>query len=387
MSWHPLPGRVWRSILCLSVGVCLWTVGPAAAIDRVELKRDGRTIHVEGELLVEAQDGGLLLQTAEGVLWAVQPDELVGHEEDERPLRRADAEQLANSLLDELGDGFRIHTTAHYVIAYNTSKAYAQWCGALYERLYKGFHAYWGRRLEILHEPEQPLVAVVFDDQESFVGYARQELGEAAGAVIGYYSLRTNRVVMYDLTATATRGRRLGTAAQVNAVLSRPQAAATVATIIHEATHQIAFNSGVHQRYADIPMWLSEGLALYFETPDLSRQGGWRTIGAVNRPRLVRFRRNLRSRPDDALPSLIAGDERFRDTSTALDAYADAWALTYFLNKRYPDEYDAYLEAVARKRPLVYATADERVAEFRKAVGKDLDTLEREFLLYMRRVR
>ena len=34
-----------------------------------------------------------------------------------------------------------------------------------------------------------------------------------------------------------------------------------VATIIHEATHQLAYNSGMQRRYADNPMWVSEGLA------------------------------------------------------------------------------------------------------------------------------
>ena len=48
-------------------------------------------------------------------------------------------------------------------------------------------------------------------------------------------------------------------------------------TVIHEATHQIAFNCGLHTRYADNPLWLTEGMALYFETPDLRSRSGWRT--------------------------------------------------------------------------------------------------------------
>ena len=43
-----------------------------------------------------------------------------------------------------------------------------------------------------------------------------------------------------------------------------------MATIVHEATHQIAFNCGMQQRYADIPLWLCEGMAVYFEAPDLA---------------------------------------------------------------------------------------------------------------------
>ena len=66
-----------------------------------------------------------------------------------------------------------------------------------------------------------------------------------------------------------------------------------VATIIHEATHQLAFNRGLQARFADVPLWVSEGIALYFETPDLRNSRGWQTVGAVNRVRLDRFRQYL----------------------------------------------------------------------------------------------
>ena len=60
-----------------------------------------------------------------------------------------------------------------------------------------------------------------------------------------------------------------------------------VSTIVHEATHQIAFNSGLHQRLSDCPKWFSEGVAMYCETPDLKSSEGWAGIGAVNRNRLA----------------------------------------------------------------------------------------------------
>ncbi len=289
--------------------------------------------------------------------------------------------------MDELGEGFNVHTTAHYVIVYNTSRAYAQWCGALYERLYSSFYNYWERRGLELKEPDRPLVAVVFDSKATYIRYATPELGEAAGAIIGYYNLQSNRVAMFDLTRASVRGGRLGTMAQVNAVLARPEASDMVATIIHEATHQLAFNAGIHQRLADIPLWLSEGFAMYFETPDLGSNRGWRTIGAVNRPRLVRFRQSLRRRADDSLTTLMSSDDRFRDTTTALDAYAEAWALNYYLIKRYPDEYNAYLKKLAAKGPLLSDTPEERIAEFRAAFGVDLETLDRDFVDAMRRLR
>ena len=62
---------------------------------------------------------------------------------------------------------------------------------------------------------------------------------------------------------------------------------------------------------------------------------GWRGIGAVNEPRLERFQQYLSARPADSLETLIRDDRRFRDARQNIDAYAEAWALTYFLiNKR-----------------------------------------------------
>ena len=97
-------------------------------------------------------------------------------------------------------------------------------------------------------------------------------------------------------------------------MLAQPQAEPLVATIIHEATHQIAFNCGLQTRFADIPLWVSEGIAVYFETPDLTNSKGWKEIGAVNRPRLDRFREYLTRRPADSLSTLISDDTRLRDS-------------------------------------------------------------------------
>ena len=57
--------------------------------------------------------------------------------------------------------------------------------------------------------PEFPLVAIVFADQASYARFAHTELGDSASSIIGYYSLATNRMTMYDLTGIESlrRGR------------------------------------------------------------------------------------------------------------------------------------------------------------------------------------
>jgi hypothetical protein len=160
-----------------------------------------------------------------------------------------------------------------------------------------------------------------------------------------------------------------------------------VATIIHEATHQLAYNCGFHERLADIPLWVSEGLAVYFETPDLESTRGWRNIGGIHPTRLERFRQYVARRQPDSLITLITDDDRFRHPQTADDAYAEAWALTYFMIRRYANEYHEYLGLMARKAPLVEFTADERLAIFKSVFGQDLQALDAEFVDYMRTAR
>ena len=132
--------------LTFLIVLCFGWADSAAALDQVVLRREGKQIHVDGRLLVTAQDGGLLVLARDGVLWAVQPEELVEHTADDVPFEPLSAEALSRRLLAELPDGFNVHATAHYLICYNTSRAYAQWCGSLFERLYMGFTNYWTRR-------------------------------------------------------------------------------------------------------------------------------------------------------------------------------------------------------------------------------------------------
>lgn len=375
-------------VLMLALCLLAVRVGQSVAVEHVVMRRDGGERAVSGRLLLTAQNGGLLLLAPDGVLWNVEPNEIVSHKHDAEPMRPLSTDALGERLLKELPDGFDIHTTQHYLICHNTSRAYAQWCGSLFERLYKGFVNFWSRKNLKLRDPEFPLVALVFADKKSYADYARRELGEATELIIGGYSLQSNRIMMYDLTgldANRRPGERRGDAAQINQMLSR-EAERTVATIVHEATHQIVFNCGMQARYADIPRWQSEGLAVFFETPDLASSKGWRTIGAVNRLQLAGFLNYLPRRPADSLITLISSDERLLESKKAADAYAESWALSYFLIRQRPKQYVQYLKALSEKEELIQDTPEERLREFREAFG-DLDTLDADFIRQMAKLK
>lgn len=372
------------------IGAWMCLVAPVGAVEHITIKRDNIEQVVSGRTVVAAQDGGLLVQSADGVLWSIMPNEIVLKSSDDKPFEPLTGDELGKQLLKQLPKGFELYTTANYVILHNTSKPYAQWCGALFEQLYKVFTNYWTRRGFNLQKPEFPMVAIVFADQASYAAWSKPELGDAAGAIIGYYSLLSNRMTMYDLTgveALRRPGNQRSTAEQINAMLTQPQAERTVATIIHEATHQVALNTGLQTRYADVPLWVSEGIAVYFETPDMKSLKGWGNIGGINRVRLAGFRDYLSRRPAESLESLLADDKRFRDTRTGNDAYAEAWALNYFLITKKSKQYYEYTAKLSKKPVLVWDTPEGRLNEFKASFGDDLQKLDAEFIRYMATLR
>ena len=69
-----------------------------------------------------------------------------------------------------------------------------------------------------------------------------------------------------------------------------------------------------------------------------------------------------------------------------MDAYAEAWSLTYFLLHKHPKQYVEYLRLLSAKKPLIDDTPQERLAQFEHYFG-DLKQLDGEFLRYMAKLR
>jgi hypothetical protein len=111
--------------------------------------------------------------------------------------------------------------------------------------------------------------------------------------------------------------------------------------LIHETTHLLCFNTGLLSRKADVPVWVSEGLATYVEL-----WGKKSPIGAPNRPWLdclndARRAGTLRI----PITDLVASDKSFDDENTAQLSYAESWLMVHYLMKS-PDqlpEFRSYL--------------------------------------------
>ncbi len=386
----PLKAAPFRWIICLAVFASL-IPAPAWSLEHVTVALTPRDKpkRLSGEVIVKASDG-ILLKTADGGLHILLDHQIRSRDRDDKPLVMLDRKQLTEHVLAELPPGFRVHDSKNYVVCYNTTRTYAQWTSALLERLQRAFIAYWKKQGLDVKPPEHPLVVLVFANQATYAQYSREELGGAVGNVIGYYSPNSNKTVMYDLTgmqAVRREGGSRGSLHDISELLSQPQAEPLVATIVHEATHQISFNCGLQTRLVANPLWLTEGLACYFETPDLNSSRSWSGIGNVNYSRFERYVDNYDSNRVAPLSRMVGDDQMFREPETAVDMYAQAWAWNYFLIKWKPKEYAAYLKTLADKPLLVDDDPKKRLAEFRKHFGSDLRELEAEFYRRMTRVK
>lgn len=339
---------------------------------------------IQAAQILEAQDGGVVMLTRDGRLLTATPQQLKHKRQLDQSFTPLKLPELEHQLVTEFGPDFTVTQTKHFIICSQAGKRYSKWCGSLFERLYKVLHNQWNSKELPLHDPEVPMIAVIFKDRANFEQYASQILGEGASAVHGFYSIQSNRMVLYDLTAAPNERPAFTDADIVKKLRKSPF---NMATIIHECTHQIAFNVGLHTRFADNPLWLTEGMATYFETPDLRSKTGWRTIGKPNPWRLRQFQNFARSRRTaDSLQTLIMTDQRFQNPETMLDAYAEAWAFSYFLIKTKRRLYEEYLRLIADRKPLIWSTPEDRLKDFQSVFGDDLERLNQQFLRYMRQI-
>lgn len=86
-----------RLLLLAVIGSYCFSIAPAAAIEQVTVKQAGVTRILKGKVLVEAEDGGVLLLTQDGRLWPLPKEEITARSKDEEALSAAHQGQSIRS--------------------------------------------------------------------------------------------------------------------------------------------------------------------------------------------------------------------------------------------------------------------------------------------------
>lgn len=307
--------------------------------------------------------------------------------------------RLSNELLHEFGRDFEAATSRHYVVL--APKGKAKGYVEVFEEVYRSFHMHFSVRGFDIDEPEFPLVAIVFPNPEQFMGYAQHEGVKVTKGLAGYYMPTSNRVALFEpgehkqaAGEDSTPVRKLfGNRDLPMRDIIAPQGPFETVqgdikgTMIHEATHQVAFNVGLHARLGDNSKWVVEGLATVFEAPGIRENSKSNQIAnRVNPERLAWFKKYAKERRrKDSLEDFLSNDDLFQ--LSPLDAYAEAWAFSFFLIETRPRQYSDYLHRMASRETVKKLSADERLEIFQKVFGDNMRMLEVDFLRFYEKLK
>ncbi|MBW3539064.1 MAG: DUF1570 domain-containing protein [Planctomycetes bacterium] len=385
---------------------------PAAAATPalMELTVDGQP--ALGRLAALGKERGWLLER-DGRLREIDLGRVSSVRRAENEFRPCTVAELRDALRRELGREMEVSGTAQYIVCApaGRSRHYAQ----VFDEVYRGFRTFFSVRGFQVPKPEFPLAAIVFPDPAAFAGYCRKDGVPPQRGLMGYYLRTSNRVALFEEPGAASADhrrlrvriarrdpwpeRQFGFFDPQPSTLNpqpfatlNPQPSATLNqssisaglrdTMIHEATHQVAFNVGLHSRIGENPTWVVEGLATVFEADGIRDQSLARyPERRVNIERLAWFAQFRQRRPPKSLAAFVSDDRMFQ--RAALDAYSQAWALTFYLLETRPAAYARYLRHIAERDPLAEYNSDERLADFRAAFGSNIDLLEADFLRHM----
>jgi hypothetical protein len=356
--------RIWLSLIVwLASGMAQ---GAEPSLGMMELELNGRRL--EGAPLVWSDKEANLLGR-DGRLTNFAPKDATNVRKLSTSFRGYSAVEMRDRLRQELGNRFEISGTGHYLVAHPPGQR--DYWSKRFEDLYRSFVHYFALRGFTVREPEFPLVAIVWPNQQDFLRYAAQDGARISSNVLGYYSPVSNRITLFDVGGGNASDKSWSQNAD---------------TIIHEATHQTAFNTGVHRRFSATPRWLAEGLGTMFEAPGVwnSKQFPKRE-DRINRGRLSQFKQMVKGFRPGFVSGLVSSDRLFEANAAA--AYAQAWALSFYLIETQPVKYADYLKLTARRPVFQDYPAGQRVADFTSIFGDDWQMFEARFLRFMQEIK
>ncbi len=239
------------------------------------------------------------------------------------PLHAQPLRQNMDELSTFESDHYRIHTT----VPREEARFYARHMDTVFEEYTERFQALTGQ--EKIHEN---MDLYLFRTQDEYSRYM-EKFGIKAALTGGMYFQQGN----YKGLATFTR-RKIRSISE------------TFSTLQHEGFHQFAAAYiGI-----DLPIWANEGIAQYFED-GIVIEGERMRLGILNKRRIRRVKQALQEGTILPFSNLLnMSPQRWQreimtDRSKAQVAYAQSWAMVYFLinaEQRYRKAFVKYLQLI-----------------------------------------
>jgi len=286
-----------------------------------------------------------------------------------KPLPTPEAELAAvREKLDraKIGPLTTVHS-AHYLAIGDAPRAFMAITLADCEQLAADYQRYFDSLGFHVHQPDRPLIAVIFRDDRSFGKFFHLPPLFTAGV----YVRATNALHVFDWKNVPMKPR----ASHLN-----------METLAHEAMHQLTFNTGLLNREGDIPRCIVEGLGTHAES---RKTMGPSNLGRLNLMRMDDLAKKQKRVPWMPVRELITNDAVLRAGTASLTmdsrkaarillSYAQSWLLVYYLIKEPAalPRFRQYLQAIAPR-----VNSDRRIEDAQAHLG-DLDQLDQELRRY-----
>jgi transposase len=294
----------------------------------------------------------LIMTRRNGRIALIDPDDIEERKKVEAGFTPKTPHQLRAELQKEFGSKYEVSLTRHFVIVHPPGD-YQKWAMP-FEELYERFKNQLRSRGKIIDEPEFPLVAIVLRTAKEFDRMGAKK-GFSSRTVAGYYAFHSNRLIAYQQDV---RWRD-----------AKEDWIETLDTIVHEAVHQTAANSGIHSRIYPNPLWVAEGLATVFEAKGINNYFKYSDFKSrINYDRCERLKHYYKAgNMEGQIASMIATDEVFRRSPDK--AYAMAWGLSFYLSQNQPHLYTQYLEKLQDHEKTSSLTSGNRIKYFEQTFG------------------
>lgn len=328
-------------------------------------------------------------------------------------------------LRNEFPDAFNIHVSPHFLVVYDTNEPWARERAALLEKAHSVYYTTF-RRLGYRPIPlRQRLICVLFDSHENFQAYGKAVDNMTMEWSAGYYSTRSNRTAFFhdrqnpayehaakrineldtNIAQYRQQIRQASTQRNHNAVRqlrrqmnvasrertwyhNRLEAVAKLGNAsktVHEAVHQLAYNSSIQVPGRMYPFWVTEGLATNFETDDPGKPFGPMHENPDRSRLLVQAHTQGQLMPLKDFVALHQLPDSAAEAEAVAILYSQAWGTFRFLFRYKADPTRDYLRALAEAEPGPREPEQLR-AEFIEAYGR-LDVIEKMLDNYFKRLR
>ena len=309
--------------------------------------------------------------------------------------------------------GMQVATSKHFILLHDVAakpaqgkrKNRAQERLELLEQTYESFLFLFCAQDVELEIPRERLKVILFKDQKDFQELSTS-LNPALASTSGFWDPVRNVCVFSDdgtsktyqalqklqgdLKKSSDEAKKNRTNPDlvrflktIDLLIEIDRENADVTAVSHDATYQMAGNTGLLPRHVDIPRWVHEGLATYFEAPG---EAPWAGVGAVSQERLDSYRSLEQDKVHSNIDFIVA-DQVFdfaKSSGAAPQGNGQAWGLTHFLLENHIKEFVAYYRMLGEMPPDVPLNPKLLTELFSRVFGSDRTALDREWRQHMR---